>query len=85
MLVEFEGVNECCGFGGIFVVKNFDVSVVMLIDKVWYIMDMGVEVCIVGDNFCLLYIGGGLYCFCSGICIVYLVEILVSMEGVVFV
>jgi L-lactate dehydrogenase complex protein LldE len=29
-LVELEGANECCGFGGTFAVKNPDVSAAML-------------------------------------------------------
>ncbi len=32
-LVELQGLEQCCGFGGTFAVKNADVSGAMLADK----------------------------------------------------
>ena len=32
-LVPLEGLEQCCGFGGTFAVKNADVSAAMLTDK----------------------------------------------------
>ena len=59
-LVELEGAQECCGFGGTFAVKNADVSTAMLADKLRRILDTRAEVCCAADNSCLLHIGGGL-------------------------
>lgn len=79
-LVELEGANECCGFGGTFAVKNPDVSAAMLTDKARHIIDTGAEACTAGDNSCLLHIGGGLHRLRSGTRTVHLAEILASTE-----
>ena len=79
-LIELEGANECCGFGGTFAVKNPDVSAAMLADKVRHVMDTGAEACTAGDNSCLLHIGGGLHRLRSGTRTVHLAEILASTE-----
>ncbi|WP_216327413.1 (Fe-S)-binding protein [Deinococcus aestuarii] len=83
-LVELEGANECCGFGGTFAVKNPDVSAAMLTDKARHIMNTGAEACTAGDNSCLLHIGGGLHRLRSGTRTVHLAEILASTEEEVF-
>ena len=84
-LVELEGANECCGFGGTFAVKNPDVSAAMLTDKARHIVDTGAEACTAGDNSCLLHIGGGLHRLRSGARTVHLAEILASTEQEVFI
>lgn len=84
-LVELEGANECCGFGGTFAVKNPDVSAAMLTDKARHIVDTGAEACTAGDNSCLLHIGGGLHRLRSGTRTVHLAEILASTEKEVFI
>lgn len=84
-LVELEGANECCGFGGTFAVKNPDVSAAMLTDKARHIIDTGAEACTAGDNSCLLHIGGGLHRLRSGTRTVHLAEILASTEQEVFI
>jgi len=84
-LVELEGANECCGFGGTFSVKNPDVSAAMLTDKARHIIDTGAEACTAGDNSCLLHIGGGLHRLRSGARTVHLAEILASTEQEVFI
>ncbi|WP_272976183.1 (Fe-S)-binding protein [Deinococcus geothermalis] len=84
-LVELEGANECCGFGGTFAVKNPDVSAAMLTDKARHILDTGAEACTAGDNSCLLHIGGGLHRLRSGTRTVHLAEILASTEQEVFI
>ena len=38
--------SECCGFGGTFAVKNADMSIAMLADKVRSVLDTGAEVCV---------------------------------------
>lgn len=83
-LIELEGEDECCGFGGTFAVKNADTSAAMLADKVRHILDTGAEACTAGDNSCLLHIGGGLHRLRSGTRTVHLAEILASTEEEVF-
>jgi L-lactate dehydrogenase complex protein LldE len=59
-LVDLEGVDECCGFGGTFSVKNADISNTMLEDKLHAIVESGAEVVTAVDTSCLTQIGGGL-------------------------
>jgi L-lactate dehydrogenase complex protein LldE len=79
-LVELEGAQECCGFGGTFAVKNADVSTAMLADKLRHILDTRAEVCCAADNSCLLHIGGGLSRLRTGTRAVHLAEILAATE-----
>ena len=57
-LVVLPRHDECCGFGGTFAVKNPDVSTAMGNDKVESIAATGAEVCVAGDNSCLMQIDG---------------------------
>jgi L-lactate dehydrogenase complex protein LldE len=59
-LVPLPGNEECCGFGGTFAVKNADVSTAMVADKIGCVLETGAEVCVAGDNSCLMQIGGAL-------------------------
>jgi L-lactate dehydrogenase complex protein LldE len=59
-LVELPDATECCGFGGTFAVKNADVSLAMLADKLRNVRATGAEVCTAADCSCLMHIGGGL-------------------------
>jgi L-lactate dehydrogenase complex protein LldE len=59
-LVDLPGADECCGFGGTFAVKNPDLSLSMLADKVRSIWESGAQVVTAVDNSCLLHIAGGL-------------------------
>jgi L-lactate dehydrogenase complex protein LldE len=59
-LVELPDASECCGFGGTFAVKNADVSMAMLSDKLRSALETRAEVVAAGDNSCLMHIGGGL-------------------------
>jgi len=72
--------DECCGFGGTFAVKNADVSVAMLADKIGCIRETKAEVCAATDNSCLVHMGGGLGRQQAGIRCVHLAEILASAE-----
>jgi L-lactate dehydrogenase complex protein LldE len=38
-VADLPEARECCGFGGTFAVKNADVSIAMLTDKVRTILD----------------------------------------------
>ena len=77
-LVELAAAEECCGFGGTFAVKNADTSAAMLSDKLRHVLDTGAEVCVAGDNSCLMHIGGGLGRLRAGVETMHLAEILAS-------
>jgi L-lactate dehydrogenase complex protein LldE len=57
-LVPLPRYDECCGFGGTFAVKNADVSTAMGEDKVANIVETKAEVCVAGDNSCLMHLDG---------------------------
>jgi L-lactate dehydrogenase complex protein LldE len=78
--VELPDAEECCGFGGTFAVKNADTSLAMLGDKIGSIKDTGAEVCVAGDNSCLMHIGGALHRERAGIRTAHIAEILASTE-----
>jgi len=79
-LVKLEGVEQCCGFGGTFAVKNGDVSAAMLADKLRCVEDTRAEVCTAVDNSCLMHILGGLHRQRAGVKTVHLAEILALTE-----
>jgi L-lactate dehydrogenase complex protein LldE len=79
-LVELPQAEECCGFGGTFAVKNADTSAAMLADKLSAIEATGAEVCVAGDNSCLMHIGGGLSRAGAAAKPVHLAEILASTD-----
>ncbi len=79
-LVELPDASECCGFGGTFAVKNADVSMAMLSDKLRSALDTRAEVVAAGDNSCLMHIGGGLSRQRTGMRTVHLAQILASTE-----
>jgi L-lactate dehydrogenase complex protein LldE len=75
-LIEPGHAEECCGFGGTFSVKNADTSVAMLTDKVRHLLDTGAEICVAGDNSCLMHIGGGLSRMRASMKTMHLAEVL---------
>jgi L-lactate dehydrogenase complex protein LldE len=79
-LVELDDVDQCCGFGGTFAIKNGEVSAAMLADKLRCIEDTRAEVCTAVDNSCLMHILGGLHRQRTGVRTVHLAEILASTE-----
>jgi L-lactate dehydrogenase complex protein LldE len=81
-LVELQGVEQCCGFGGTFAVKNADVSGAMLADKTAAVLHTKAEVCTACDNSCLMHIQGALHRQKTGVRTVHLAEILAVDEGV---
>jgi L-lactate dehydrogenase complex protein LldE len=70
--------SECCGFGGLFAVRNADVSTAMLADKLRRIEETGAGVVCACDASCLLHIGGGLERRGSDVRAVHLAEILAA-------
>ena len=79
-LIELPAADSCCGFGGVFAVKNPDVSTAMLADKMNNVLSTKAEVCTAGDSSCLMHIGGGLSRLRAGVQAVHLAEILASTE-----
>ncbi len=79
-VLELPEANVCCGFGGTFAVKNADTSIAMLSDKVRTILDTRAEVCVAGDNSCLMHIGGALARQRTGVRALHLAEILAATE-----
>ncbi|MBB5938388.1 (Fe-S)-binding protein [Streptomyces zagrosensis] len=80
-LLELEGAEECCGFGGTFAVKNAAVSAAMGTDKARAITATGADAVCTVDNSCQLHIGGTLARQGSAVRPVHLAEILASTEG----
>ncbi len=81
-LVELTGLEQCCGFGGTFAVKNADVSSAMLAEKTDAILNTRAETCAACDNSCLMHIQGALHRQRTGVRTLHLAEILASDEGV---
>jgi L-lactate dehydrogenase complex protein LldE len=79
-LVELGEALECCGFGGTFAVKNADVSMAMLSDKLRHVLDTRAEVCTAVDTSCLMHIGGALRRQRAGVRTMHIAEILAARE-----
>lgn len=80
-LIEIENMEQCCGFGGTFAVKNADVSSAMLAEKTTAILNTGAEACTACDNSCLMHLQGALHRQRTGVRTVHLAEILAGGEG----
>jgi L-lactate dehydrogenase complex protein LldE len=79
-LVELPESDQCCGFGGLFAIKNAEVSAAMLSDKLKAILSTGAEVCTACDNSCLVHINGALHRQRTGIRTLHLAEILAAAK-----
>jgi L-lactate dehydrogenase complex protein LldE len=79
-LVEISGIEQCCGFGGTFAVKNAEVSSAMLAEKTTAILNTKAEACTACDNSCLMHIQGALHRQRTGVKTVHLAEILAGEE-----
>jgi L-lactate dehydrogenase complex protein LldE len=75
-LMPLEGVEECCGFGGMFAVKFSALSGSMLDAKIRAIETSEAEVVTATDASCLMHIDGGLRRRKSSVRAVHLAEIL---------
>jgi L-lactate dehydrogenase complex protein LldE len=79
-LIDLPDATECCGFGGTFAIKNADVSMAMLTDKLRHVLDSGAETCVATDNSCLMHIGGALRRQRAGVRAIHLAEILAQTQ-----
>ena len=75
-LVDLPAIEQCCGFGGTFAVKNSEVSTAMLTDKMRAVLATGAEVVTACDNSCLMHIAGGLSRLQTGVRGMHIAEIL---------
>lgn len=73
-----EGLEECCGFGGMFAVKFSGLSGAMLEAKIRAIEASGAEVVTATDVSCLMHLAGGLSRRGSPIQAMHLAEVLAS-------
>ena len=80
-LVELAGLEQCCGFGGTFAIKNAEVSSAMLAEKTSAVLNTRAEACTACDNSCLMHIGGALHRQQTGVRTIHLAEILAGVEG----
>lgn len=60
-VVDHGGVEECCGFGGLFAIKHADISSRMLDRKLDQLLESGADRLVSCDVGCLLQLGGGLH------------------------
>jgi L-lactate dehydrogenase complex protein LldE len=80
-LIDLPESDQCCGFGGTFAVKNPEVSIAMLSDKINCILNSHAEICTALDNSCLMHINGALSRQRTGVRCMHLAEILASSEA----
>jgi L-lactate dehydrogenase complex protein LldE len=80
-LADLHGADECCGFGGLFAVKNADLSTAMGRRKARNIENSGADYVVVNDVSCMTHLNGILKregCRCRAI---HIAEVLDSREG----
>ncbi len=75
-LVDMEGADICCGFGGAFSVKMPELSTAMLDDKLTAAEATGAEVLTAADCGCLMHLGGALERRGSRLRVLHIAEIL---------
>jgi L-lactate dehydrogenase complex protein LldE len=79
-LVEMEGSDACCGFGGTFSVKFGEVSSAMVADKVASIEATGASCVVSTDSSCLMQINGALKRRGSSVRALHLAQVLAGDE-----
>ncbi len=80
-LVQLSGLEQCCGFGGTFAVKNAEVSSAMLGEKIQAVLNTKAELCTACDNSCLMHIDGALHRQRTGVRTIHIAEILAGVSG----
>jgi len=78
-LVPLSGCDECCGFGGLFAVKQASISETMLDRKLAQIAATNADLLITGDASCMTQIAGGLSRAGSPIRARHVAEVLANM------
>jgi L-lactate dehydrogenase complex protein LldE len=77
-LIELPAADSCCGFGGMFAIKNAAMSAAMLADKIEAVGAARPDVLCALDNSCLMQIGGGLSRAGSPVEVMHLADILAA-------
>jgi L-lactate dehydrogenase complex protein LldE len=80
-LVPLVGLEQCCGFGGTFSIKNAEVSSAMLSEKTNAVLNTQSEVCTACDNSCLMHLEGALHRQRTGVRTLHIAEILAEDAG----
>jgi L-lactate dehydrogenase complex protein LldE len=80
-LVEVPEADACCGFGGLFALKNPDTSTAMGRDKLSALASTGAEVVCAADNSCLTHLWGLAHNTSRPLRTVHLAEILAATAG----
>ncbi len=73
---EVKDAEECCGFGGMFSVKNSAISGAMMENKLRYLESCGAEAVVSCDMGCLMHLQGGLHRRGSALKVKHLSQIL---------
>jgi L-lactate dehydrogenase complex protein LldE len=79
---EVKDQEECCGFGGLFSVKNAEISTGMLERKLAALEASGADRVVSCDLGCLLHLGGGLHRRGSRIRTQHLAQFLAEANGI---
>jgi len=80
-LIEMQGTEECCGFGGTFCVKYPEISTKMVDDKIAHIQASGAGAVLGGDLGCLLNIAGRIRRRGLPLRVLHTAEVLAGMGG----
>jgi L-lactate dehydrogenase complex protein LldE len=75
-LLEMQGAEVCCGFGGAFAVKHADISTAMAEEKAGHIINSGADVVTGVDSSCLMNIEGILRRKGAGVRVMHIADIL---------
>jgi L-lactate dehydrogenase complex protein LldE len=77
-LVEMSASETCCGFGGVFAIKQPEISAAMAGDKVDRVRQSGAECVVAGDTGCLMNIRGLMRRRGMGVRAMHLAEVLAA-------
>jgi L-lactate dehydrogenase complex protein LldE len=80
-VVDLNGADQCCGFGGLFAIKMPDVSGAMLNDKMTNIDASAADMIVTCDASCLTQMNGGLSRKHSPKRVVHIAEVLAGRIG----
>ncbi len=78
---ELPGMEECCGFGGLFAVKMSDISGAIMNKKLDNIESTGVDTVVGTDVSCLMHMAGGLRRRGSKVQVKHLAQVLNQREA----
>lgn len=77
-IVPLPGCDECCGFGGLFAIKQPAISEAMLSHKLANIASSGANLVVTGDASCMTQIAGGLQRAGSRVQVLHIAEVLAN-------